>query len=440
MRKGEARGLLEEEFIFLKSNRGRSAKLESIQDPLKMALLAKMSSSYLVLLLLLSYSEASTNDRNILFQNHGGTLPDLPEFSNKIQNGEIEITKQQTRNREIENLQWRIPKIANDSPTTSSILRNEITTSGWLKTHANWVKPVSCEEVNVRPGKSGHDANLIFGSLHDFNGGHDSSIIIHPVCIPNNIIEDDANIVENDMINLHGKKCGPAQCIKNDELKYESGQCKKALITESDLPGPHYISDLNMRGIANVIAKDTVGIAQFNPSGSSKGKDDKDTTSLLGYTKVCHLLKGNKPYILTNPLNGYKYTRTNMRIKGTIHGVDAKVTSSEKDGNDINNDCSFSKIKYLPNALVEIWQSDSYGRYDKEPITPLAQAYLDKGILSNITDNLTLPSGSCRGILRTGLNGHYIAETEVPGNTGPPQSIHFRVSSPGYKTLNTVTL
>jgi hypothetical protein len=404
-----------------------------------------------------AHSEAaSTRERTILFQNHGGTLPDLAEFTKTAQKGEVEVTAQQTRNRKIEAKQWRIPIAPNDSgPSTSSILANEITQEGWLATHASWVKPVSCEEVAGRPGKSGHDANLMFGSERDFLGGYEPTKVIHQVCIPSSVITEgsasqltaSSSNNSSSLINLHGRVCGPAQCLKNDELQFETGNCKEEHITESDLPGPHYISSLAMRGIDNVIAKDTVGVAQFDPTRTRTGttimdqSDDEQSisSSLLGYTQVCKWKEDNEispSIILQNPLNGYKYTRAPLRVNGIIYGIQANLSGKQEGGNDINNKCSSTIKVPIPNALVEIWQSDIYGRYDREPITPLAQAYLNSGVLDST--NLTLSMGSCRGILRTDSSGRYVADTEVPGSTGPPQNIHFRVSAPGFKTLNTV--
>jgi protocatechuate 3,4-dioxygenase beta subunit len=57
-----------------------------------------------------------------------------------------------------------------------------------------------------------------------------------------------------------------------------------------------------------------------------------------------------------------------------------------------------------------MWQADALGRFDRGPPTPLAEAFEAAGM---IADGTTLPTGQCRGSLRTDKSGGYAAYTEV---------------------------
>ena len=143
-----------------------------------------------------------------------------------------------------------------------------------------------------------------------------------------------------------------------------------------------------------------------------------------------------------------------------------------------------------------MWQADAFGRFDRGPLTPLAQAHFNAGTLprdrsghnsaaaaaaaeakggsgefkrltpteqalratassrtassyaaadtsaravdrQSKPGNLYRAPGSCRGAYRTKHGGSYAFATEVPGSFGPPQHLHVRVSAPGFVTLTT---
>lgn len=93
--------------------------------------------------------------------------------------------------------------------------------------------------------------------------------------------------------------------------------------------------------------------------------------------------------------------------------------------------------KGIPNASVEIWQTDEYGAYDLQK-----------------QDGAEVPAMDMRGQFRTDANGNYYMRTVLPlaytiPMDGPgerhdpkrhgyrPSHIHFLVSAPGYRELVT---
>ncbi len=88
---------------------------------------------------------------------------------------------------------------------------------------------------------------------------------------------------------------------------------------------------------------------------------------------------------------------------------------------------SFASKKPISNAVIDIWQADSRGRYDNDdPQKPPA-----KGVFVN------------RARLISDENGYYEFESIHPGRykIGPatwrPSHIHYLVQAPGHKTLVT---
>jgi len=68
----------------------------------------------------------------------------------------------------------------------------------------------------------------------------------------------------------------------------------------------------------------------------------------------------------------------------------------------------------LPNAKLEVWQADPFGRYDNEGF-------------------------HYRGTLSSGRGGQYDFETDMPGHypSRVAQHIHYKVTAPGHKALVT---
>jgi catechol 1,2-dioxygenase len=131
-------------------------------------------------------------------------------------------------------------------------------------------------------------------------------------------------------------------------------------------------------------------------------------------------------YLVHNAIAEKMCTPTEIDVEGPYYLSNApfrtNIASSEESGQRIaikgtvlSPDCK-TQIK---DVLIEIWQTDSKGRY-----------YYKE-------DNYRL-----RGQMRTDRNGHYEFQTVKPGRYGlgngfRPAHIHFKVSHPDYDTVIT---
>ena len=104
---------------------------------------------------------------------------------------------------------------------------------------------------------------------------------------------------------------------------------------------------------------------------------------------------------LRNPLNGFGYTRAPLTLSGTVTGLfpaaAAAVAGSAAGpggagwpgggnvaapaGGGKAGHCDGTVSVPVPSALVEVWQADAFGRFDRAPLTPLAAAHARAGTL-----------------------------------------------------------
>jgi len=165
------------------------------------------------LFLLLAVSATASYDGTLNLQDHGGTANAHSVSASVSGNGaEIETTAWQTRRRRVEAGQWRLPVRPHDSaaPSATRLLLNETTTAGWLNTHAAWVTPAACATNSFARGDAqrGHDANLLFGTGHDFSGGNgvrEIAGVVHPVCVPSSNRNNDQRHGVSGGVDLHGR-------------------------------------------------------------------------------------------------------------------------------------------------------------------------------------------------------------------------------------------
>ena len=318
--------------------------------------------------------------------------------------GAVMLTHAQTRLGTRLGAEWALPERRPSDAT--ALLLNESTMEGWLATHSAWLQPPPC----FRQVDDG-DGTLVTGlgyagdgvtTTYDERLGHGYPAVAHEVYLP---VCTDESLAPDLWVrrDLHGRQCAVPSCMGEEA----AAACHP---TEPDLPGPFYQPGVRPSA--------TVGHAVGCPASSYKAEAAADDDGVVP--------GDDDPYetgfyrTLENPYNKIKYTHAPLKVTGKIVGPAHTSTYGD-----------VTECAPVAGALVEVWQADEYGRYDREPATALAKAHVDAGTFGE-EDVLRPSDGTCRAAVVTDSDGQFVLDTVMPGVYGPPQMMHVRVTAPGF--------